>query len=143
MKTAAKILILVIITILAATESLHCGPVRYREAIYVQPDGSTFNVKVRGDEWTKIRTTLDGCVISQDEMGWWCYGVYDSEGNLTCSEYHIGKKVPVSAYFQGHRIIHPAQPQKHTVRIDFADLLLCSPFFSAIEIVRSIVINLI
>lgn len=94
MKTAAKILILVITTILAATESLHCGPVRYREAIYVQPDGSTFNVKVRGDEWTKIRTTLDGCVISQDEMGWWCYGVYDSEGNLTCSEYHIGKKVP-------------------------------------------------
>ena len=94
MNKAAKTFILVIIAIFSTAVSLHCGPVRQTEAIYTQPDGSTFNVRVRGDEWIRIRTTLDGCAIAKNEEGWWCYGVYGTDGYLTCSEHKIGQSAP-------------------------------------------------
>ena len=43
------------------------GPVAQRRDVYSQPDGTTFNVKLRGDEWIKLRTTEDGCDITKDE----------------------------------------------------------------------------
>lgn len=67
------------------------GPVRRPEATYTQPDGTSFYVKVVGDEWLKIRTTEDGCSIIQDEDGWWCYAQYDAEGRISSTGYHIGK----------------------------------------------------
>lgn len=94
MNKAAKTIILVILAIITTAESLHCGPVRRTEAVYTQPDGSTFNAKVKGDEWIRIRTTVDGCAISKDTEGWWCYAIYDTDGSLTCSGYRIGRPVP-------------------------------------------------
>lgn len=94
MNKAAKTFILVIIAIFSTAGSLLCGPVRQTEAIYTQPDGSTFNVRVRGDEWIRIRTTLDGCAVAKNEEGWWCYGIYGTDGYLTCSEYKIGQSTP-------------------------------------------------
>lgn len=94
MNRAIKTFILVIMAIIATAASLHGGPVRQRDAVYTQPDGSTFNVIVKGDEWLRVRTTLDGCAISKDEEGWWCYAVYDTNGSLKCSKYRIGRPVP-------------------------------------------------
>ena len=82
MNKAAKTLILVIMAIFSTVGSLHCGPVRQTEAIYTQPDGSIFNARIKGDEWIRIRTTLDGCAIAKDEDGWWCYSIYGSDGSL-------------------------------------------------------------
>jgi M6 family metalloprotease-like protein len=94
MNKVLKMLILAIIATIATAESLHGGPVRQSEAIYTQPDGSQFQVKIKGDEWIRIRTTLDGCAIIKDEEGWWCYGVYDINGSLTCSKYRVGTPAP-------------------------------------------------
>ena len=66
------------------------GPVRNTEAIYTQPDGSTFAVTIKGDEWGRIRTTDDGCAIVKDTDGWWCYAIYDSEGKMKSSGHHVG-----------------------------------------------------
>ena len=94
MNKAAKTLILAIMSIFLTAGSLHCGPVRQSEAVYTQPDGSTFDVRVKGDEWIRIRTTTDGCAIAKDENGWWCYGIYETDGYLTCSGYRIGSTAP-------------------------------------------------
>lgn len=94
MNKAAKTLILVIMAIFSTVGSLHCGPVRQTEAIYTQPDGSIFNARIKGDEWIRIRTTLDGCAIAKDEDGWWCYSIYGTDGSLVCSEYKVGSSAP-------------------------------------------------
>lgn len=65
-------------------------PVRRGNAIYTQPDGSTFAVTIKGDEWGRIRTTDDGCAIIKDIDGWWCYAIYDSEGKMKSTGHHVG-----------------------------------------------------
>ena len=67
------------------------GPVRQTRAVYSQPDGTSFNVRITGDEWLKVRTTEDGCAIVRDEDGWWCYGTYDEQGHISSTGYHIGE----------------------------------------------------
>ena len=104
MNRAVKILILVMMTFIATAEGLHGGPVRQREAVYTQPDGSTFNVRVKGDEWIRIRTTLDGCAISRNEEGWWCYGTYETDGSLKCSEYRVGQSAPADIISKSRNI---------------------------------------
>ena len=66
------------------------SPVRDTYATYTQPDGSRFQVMVSGDEWIKIRKTMDGCAIVKDKDGWWCYGIYDDTGLIESSGYHVG-----------------------------------------------------
>ena len=46
----------------------------------VQPDGSTFRARFRGDEFMRIKTTEEGGAIVQDKDGWWCYALYDGSG---------------------------------------------------------------
>ena len=104
MNKAVKTIIMVIMTIIATAESLYCGPARQTEAIYTQPDGGTFEVKIKGDEWIRIRTTIDGCAISKDEEGWWCYAIYGADGSLTCSEYKIGSPAPTEIISKSRNI---------------------------------------
>ena len=94
MKRLTKIFLLVILCFTAGVRTAYSGPVRNMDATYRQPDGTSFSVKVRGDEWTKIRTTADGCAIVMNEDGWWCYGIYDSNGRLGCTEHKVGKDTP-------------------------------------------------
>lgn len=79
-----------VVFLIFLTHISFAGPVRNGSDVYTQPDGSTFSVKVSGDEWLRIRMTEDGCAIIRDDNGWWCYGTYDSEGNIRNSGYHIG-----------------------------------------------------
>lgn len=66
------------------------GPVGESNAVYYQPDGTSFSVKITGDEWLKIRTTEDGCAIINDNDGWWCYAKYDINGNIINTGYPVG-----------------------------------------------------
>ena len=94
MNRTIKISILTVFLILATAVNMHSGPARVRDAVYSQPDGSTFAVKVKGDEWTRIRTTSDGCAIVKEDDGWWCYGTYDSNGRLKSTGLAVGKSAP-------------------------------------------------
>ena len=104
MNKVAKTLILVLMAIFAAFQSAYCGPVRNMNAVYSQPDGTSFSVNVKGDEWLRIRTTSDGCAISKDEQGWWCYAVYDLQGKLECTEYKVGSHAPAEIIVRSRNI---------------------------------------
>ena len=72
----------------------HAGPARPGTRTFSQPDGSTFEARVRGDEFMKIITTANGNAIIKDADGWWCYATYDHEGQKTSSGHRVGKNVP-------------------------------------------------
>lgn len=80
------------------------GPVRDAHTVYTQPDGSTFTVNLYGDEWLKICTTPDGCPVTKGSDGWWCYGIYDKEGKIQDSGFHIGDSVPREILDAGRKI---------------------------------------
>lgn len=94
MKIRRKRIISIAITILVMASALHAVPVRNGNAVYIQPDGSSFKVIVKGDEWTRIRTTDEGCAIIMNEDGWWCYGIYEDDGSIRTTDYRVGKPVP-------------------------------------------------
>lgn len=86
--------ILYLLITLTSSLNVWSGPVRNGTATYTQPDGSTFSVRIKGDEWTKIRTTASGHAIIKDSEGWWCYGVYDESGKIKSTGYAVGQDVP-------------------------------------------------
>ena len=59
-----------------------------------QPDGTTFTAVFRGDESVRIKTTVDGCAIIQDEKGWWCYAEFDDMGRRFSSGWKVGHEAP-------------------------------------------------
>ena len=87
-------IITLISVFLSVTSALLGSPVRDAHAVYTQPDGTTFRVRLNGDEWTKLSLTEDGCAIIRENDGWWCYGTYDTSGALSSTGYRIGDQAP-------------------------------------------------
>ena len=69
-------------------------PARPGRTTVTQPDGTTINTIIRGDEWFHIHTTEDGKAIIRDTDGWWSYAIYDQNGEKKSSGYHVGKDTP-------------------------------------------------
>ena len=82
------------ISILLLTVSASASPARRGPVVLTQPDGTVFTALLQGDEFARIKTTLDGHAIVQDKDGWWCYAVYSDDGSRYNSEWRIGADVP-------------------------------------------------
>lgn len=74
--------------------SVFAGPAGRLPVYLQQPDGTVFQARIKGDEFTKIKTTAEGNAIIQDEDGWWCYAIYSSDGEKTSSGWTIGSQPP-------------------------------------------------
>lgn len=83
-----------IISLILLAVSVYAGPARNFATTYTQPDGTTFQARIKGDEWFKLRTTMDGCAITKSADGWWYYGIYDAEGKISSSGYKVGQTAP-------------------------------------------------
>lgn len=83
-----------IISLILLAVSVYAGPARNFATTYTQPDGTTFQARIKGDEWFKLRTTMDGCAITRSSDGWWQYGIYDTDGKISPSGYKVGKETP-------------------------------------------------
>lgn len=83
-----------IISLILIAVSAYAGPARNFATTYTQPDGTTFQARIKGDEWFKLRTTMDGCAITKSADGWWYYGIYDAEGKIAPSGYKVGQTAP-------------------------------------------------
>lgn len=106
MKLKAYISIILILTaILSAAR-----PSRPGNVTFVQPDGTTFVGKCIGDEFMKVRMTLEGHSIIKDNDGWWCYENYDSDGAGYSTGHRVGTSAP-SYILAGSRQIPYSQMQ--------------------------------
>ena len=65
-------------------------PARRSHIILTQPDGSTFQAVLSGDEHMHLLTTGNGAAVTQDEDGWYSYAAFDSQGGRFSSGYHVG-----------------------------------------------------
>ena len=86
------------------TVTVSASPARKGPIELTQPDGTSFTALLQGDEFIKIKTTLDGHAIIQDEDGWWCYAVYESDGSRYNSGWKVGKDVPAAVLSESMNI---------------------------------------
>ena len=75
--------------------SLFAAPARKGTVVMTQPDGSTFQAILRGDEFVKVKTTIQGHAIVQDKDGWWCYAIFDVDGGRCSSGWRVGETAPI------------------------------------------------
>ena len=84
-----KKIILAFMLALASIAS-HAVPARKTPVYLRQPDGTVFQARVKGDEFTRIRTDIAGHAIMQGEDGWWYYAVYDADGRRHSTGMRVG-----------------------------------------------------
>ncbi len=66
-----KKIILLIFVLLFSSLSLLAGPAYPGKIVYTQPDGSTINIYLHGDEWGHWATDDAGNILEQDADGYW------------------------------------------------------------------------
>ena len=71
--------------------SLRAGPARPGLLLFTQPDGSTFQGRLTGDEFMSVLTDASGHALVQDTDGWYCYAAYNADGSKSCSGVHVGE----------------------------------------------------
>ena len=89
---------------LILTFPAHCRPARKGVIPLMQPDGTVFDARLKGDEFFRITTTLDGNAVVQDENGWWCYSTFDNEGHRHSSGWRVGEKTPMAILTESRAI---------------------------------------
>lgn len=66
------------------------GPARPGLLTFTQPDGSTFQGRLSGDEFMSILTDDLGHALVQDKDGWYSYASYNADGTKSSSGVHVG-----------------------------------------------------
>ena len=98
------IAVLAYISCFLLTLSAAASPARRGPLVLTQPDGTAFTALLQGDEFARIKTTIDGRAIIQDENGWWNYAVYDGNGNKSSTGCKVGKETPQSVLSSSSKI---------------------------------------
>ena len=62
--------------------SLYGGPANKNTVTVNQPDGTTIQIKLFGDEFYYFAETLDGFTVLRDKNGFWTYAVKNGDGYL-------------------------------------------------------------
>jgi len=83
--------------------TLSAGPAKGR-VLLEQPDGTTIAACLTGDEHMRILTDLQGHALVQGNDGYYCYAVYDGEGNKTSTGVRVGKKASSTVLTQSSAI---------------------------------------
>jgi len=81
MKTTS-IWFIVLTGLLLASINLNAIPASPYPIKITQPDGTEITVRLRGDEYFKYKTTLDGYALIDDANGFLTYAQQDASGNL-------------------------------------------------------------
>lgn len=78
-------------------------PALPRPVRVTQPDGTSLMVRLSGDEFSRICTTVDGHAVIKDGDGWWRYASYDGLGKRS-SGYAVGAEAPQSVLRESESI---------------------------------------
>ena len=80
------------------------GPAGKSPVYLKQPDGTTFQASIKGDEFVRIKTTATGQAVIQDSDGWWCYAIYSEDGTKASSGWRVGEETPADVISASSRI---------------------------------------
>ena len=103
-----RLRILITIIIILSALTVHASPAKRGVMTLMQPDGTSFKAVLKGDEFTRIKTTTDGQAIMQDEDGWWCYAIYGADGTKTCTGMKVGQTASGAIPAESREIPHAA-----------------------------------
>ncbi len=78
-----------------------------RPGVYTltQPDGSTFQAKITGDEFFRLTKTTDGCAVILDDDGYYCYAFFGLNGHRFSSGIHVSAANSSSPAAAASRVI--------------------------------------
>lgn len=108
--------VLSMILMCALSLGLLARPARPGVIQLTQPDGSRFNAVLMGDEFMKIKMTEAGEAVIQDADGWWCYAVYDAQGQKMSTGIRVGAKVSASDLTDSRNIPYDVLARRATIK---------------------------
>lgn len=83
------LLIIVIISLIISGSAPRKG-----SFLMYQPDGTSFLATLKGDEFAKVLTTSDGCVVVKGDDGFYRYARFNADGSRESTGYKVGSEVP-------------------------------------------------
>ena len=113
------------------------GPARRTPAYMRQPDGSVFQAIIKGDEFTKIKTTSEGHAIVQDADGWWCYALFESDGTRVSSGWKVGRNVPAEILLQSSHIPYGILANEGTLKRRSATQMTDGPILKRLKSIET------
>jgi len=78
-------LIIIAFALLTFIGTNRAVPAYHGPVTITQPDGTSLTIRLFGDEFRKIRTTIDGFVIRENAQGFYTYAIRDSDNRLVAS----------------------------------------------------------
>jgi len=89
--TMRRLLILsVLLLIVCSPSHRQAGPAYPGPIETTQPDGTTVNIRIFGDEWYHFYENADGYAVVQDSDNWWTYADLDHEGRFIPTIHTLG-----------------------------------------------------
>lgn len=88
--------------LLSVMANLHAAVYSGKQVTYHQPDGSTFEVRLWGDEFSVNTETLDGWAVIRDANRWWTYAQPDGNGGIGPSAVKVGLGDPTALQVAKH-----------------------------------------
>lgn len=79
-------LTLLLVYIMHPAGRLNAVPAYPFPVTITQPDGSTLTVQLKGDEFHKIKTSIDGYFLRENNQGFLTYAVKDPEGKMIAGD---------------------------------------------------------
>jgi immune inhibitor A len=70
-----------------SVSSLHAVKAYPYPIVVRQPDGSEVTIKIYGNEFRHLKTTIDDYPVKQNAKGFWIYAILDNTGKLKETEY--------------------------------------------------------
>ncbi|TRX72425.1 M6 family metalloprotease domain-containing protein [Carboxylicivirga sp. M1479] len=93
--------ITVLATLILFAMMVHGAPIN-RKITLTQPDGTTIEAIIQGDEFFAFTKSIDGYTLEVDVDGWWTYAVVGEDGNLTAgSERYSANQLKSSSNEKG------------------------------------------
>ena len=87
-----------------ACTAAYAVPARSSVIYLKQPDGTVFQARIKGDEFTRIKTDASFRSIIQDAEGWWNYAIYQDDGSKISSGWKVGQEAPADILTSSSRI---------------------------------------
>ena len=87
---------ILIIALLGAMLCAIAAPLKNMEVRLTQPDGQVINCFASGDEFYNYLHDANGFTIVKGNGGFYCYAMYDSQGQVVASSYRVGSVNPAS-----------------------------------------------